>query len=71
MVMVGAEADEVVGGGFPAVLPVLDVVDFADCVSAPRESALAVVSDGYRLAHRQRNDSFKSRNCVEVPAGVE
>ena len=68
--MVGAEADEVVGGGFPAVLPILDVVDFADCVSTSRESAVAVVSDGDRFAHRQRNDSFESRNRVEVTAGV-
>ena len=50
--VVTAEADEVVGGGLPAVLPVCDVVDFADCVSAPGESASAVVSDGDRFAHR-------------------
>ena len=52
MVMVGAEADEVVGGGLSAVLPVCDVVDFADCVSAPGESASAAVSDGDCFAHR-------------------
>ena len=52
MVMVGTQADEVVGGGFPAVLPVCDVVDFADCVSTSGESASAVVSDGDCFAHR-------------------
>jgi hypothetical protein len=52
MVMVGAEADEVVGGGLPAVLPVFDVVDLADCVFASGESALAVVADGDCFAHR-------------------
>jgi len=69
--MVGTQADEVVGGGFSAVLPVCDVVNFADCVSTAGESASAVVSDGDRFAHRQRNDSFESRNCVEMPTGVE
>jgi hypothetical protein len=71
MVMVGAETDEVVGGGFSAVLPELDVVDFANCVSAPGESASAMVSDGDCFAHWQRDDSFKGRNCVEVSAWVE
>jgi hypothetical protein len=50
--MVGAEADEVVGGGLSTVLPVLDVVDFADCVFTSGESASAIVSDGDRFAHR-------------------
>ena len=52
VVMVTTQADEVVGGGLPAVLPVFDVVDFADCVFAARESALTVVSDGDCFAHR-------------------
>ena len=39
-------------GFLSAILPIFDVVDFADCVSAPGESALAVVSDGDRFAHR-------------------
>ncbi|CAB4930924.1 unannotated protein [freshwater metagenome] len=69
--MVGAEADEVVGGGLPAVLPVCDVVDFADCVSASGESALAVVSDGDCFAHRQWDDSFEGGDRVEVSAWVE
>ena len=43
---------EVVGGRLSAILPIFDVVDLADCVSAPGESALAVVSDGDRFAHR-------------------
>ena len=52
MVMVGTQPDEVVSSGFSAVLPIFDVMDLADCVSAPGESALSVVADGDRLAHR-------------------
>jgi hypothetical protein len=50
--MVGTQADEVVGGGFSAVLPILDVMNFANCMFTPGESALPVVSDGDRFAHR-------------------
>ena len=69
--MVTAEADEVVGGGLSAVLPVCDVVDFSDCVSTSGESALPVVSDGDCFAHRQWDDSFEGGDCVKMPTGVQ